>query len=1028
MDPIKTAIRNPAAVAAVVVLLLAFGLLAVARLPLQLFPDVERPQMSVVTNWRAASPQEVESEILEPMEDVLQGLPGLEEMEGNANPGSAWVNLQFAVGSDLKAMMVEVVGRLARLPPLPADADAPVVSLDSQDANQTLTWYFVQQLPGTPGAIEDFHRFVVDTVEPRIEAVPGVAAVEVNGAAPEQLVIDVDLDRAAQYGVGLPEIAALAGRARDVSGGFRDVGRRQYTLRLGGRYDAGELAALILAWRDGRPVALGDVAQVRIERAQRGFVSWQNGNPAIGLRVSREPGANVLATLDGVRAVVDALRDGPLAVRGLGIEQSFDSGLFIRRAVGFLSGNLGVGVLLAVGCLWWFLRDARATVLIASAIPISLLATAIVLALGGRSLNVVSLAGLAFAVGMVMDAAIVVAENIVRLREKGLLPMDAAAIGTREVGAALFASTATTIAVFVPVLFLRDAEGQIFADLALTIAIAVAISLAVALFVLPAAASGWLRGRRLALDGHGYPRLTRWVMAATATRGQQLGWLLGLVLAPLAATAVLLPPLDYLPPVKRAAVDAFISTPPAMSPEAVDREIGALIRARMAPYMRGEKEPRLRNWYLMFWPGGGSFAARVVDDARIGELERVVREEILVGLPDTRAFAAEGELFGGFGGSARAVAIHLQSADTAALARAAEQGRVLLGRRFPGANVQAFPNVEPGAPELRFVPDDRRLAEVGWRREDLGTVVRALGDGAWLGEYTDADRRLDLVLRAGGWDAPERIGGLPLATPRGGTVTVADLARIDVLPAAGQFRRIDGRRTITLTVDPPQSTSLEQALAVLEADVLPVLRDSLPADASIRMAGSADRLDGLLAAMGGNLVLALLVLFVLMAAMFRSLADSAIVVLTLPLAVVGGVLGLRVLGWFAPQPLDLLSMIGFVMLLGMVINNGILLVAQTRAAQAAGAALDAAVAQALDQRLRPILIGALTGVVGALPLAVTPGPGAVIYRGLAAVTVGGVSLSLLFTALVVPAALRLVGARRARATPATASETLSAAA
>jgi multidrug efflux pump subunit AcrB len=1014
MDPIKAALRNPVAVAAAVALLALFGALALLRLPLQLFPDVERPQMSVVTDWRAASPQEVEAEILEPMEDVLMGLPGLEQFEGAAQPGASWVNLTFAVGTDLKDAMVEVIGRLNRMPPLPADANPPVVSLNAQDPNQTLIYYFVQLLPGTAGTIDEQHQFVLDAIKPRIEAVDGVASVEVNGTTPEQLQIDIDLQRAAQYGIALPAVAALAGRSRDVSGGFRDVGRRQYTLRLGGRYDAAELSSMILAWRDGRPVTLGDIASVAMVRPERSFMSWQNGNPAIGLRLMRESGANVLGTLDEVQRVVDALRAGPLAERGLGIERSFDPGLFIRRAVALLGGNLGAGVLLAVGCLWWFLRDARATALIASAIPISLLGTFIVLGLAGRSLNVVSLAGLAFAVGMVMDAAIVVAENIVRLKEAGRAPLLAAEQGTREVAGALFASTVTTIAVFLPVMFLRDVEGQVFADLALTVSIAVAISLVVALTVLPAAAGGWLRGAAVAGQATGFPRLTRWVMDATRTPARQLGWLAALVVAPLAGAAALLPPIDYLPPVKRAAIDAFLSTPPGMSPEAVDREIGARVRERMAPYMDGSLQPQLKNWYVMFWPGGGTVGVRVEDETRIGEMERIVREQVLAGLPDTRAFVSEGQLFGGFGGSARAVAIHLQSGDTAALNRVAEQGRAMLVQRFAGANVQVFPPTEAATPELRFLPDDRRLAEVGWSREQLGTVVRALGDGAWLGEYFDGDRRMDVILRGGGWRTPEEIGALPLATGDGGVVPVGELARIEVMPAAGQLRRVDGRRTVTLTFDPPASLSLEDALAALEDDVLPMLRASLPSDGAVRMAGSADRLDGLLASMGGNLVLALLVLFMLMAAMFRSLVDSAFVMLTLPLALFGGVLGLRVLDVFAPQPLDLLSMIGFVMLLGMVINNGILLVSQARAAQAAGETLDRAVAQALDQRMRPILIGALTGVVGALPLAVSPGPGAVIYRGLAAVTVGGVGLSLVFTAVMVPAALRLAGTWRRR--------------
>jgi multidrug efflux pump subunit AcrB len=664
--------------------------------------------------------------------------------------------------------------------------------------------------------------------------------------------------------------------------------------------------------------------------------------------------------------------------------------------------------LLAVGCLWWFLRDRRATLLIASAIPISLLATFIVLDLAGRSLNVISLAGLAFAVGMVMDAAVVVAENIVRLRESGKMPFEAASLGTRQVAGALVASTLTTVAVFVPVIFMDDVEGQLFADLALTISIAVAISMLIAVTVLPAAAGGWLKAKRLAsLSEQGYPRVTAALMRWTDSRPRQLGWIAGLVLLPIALSWMMVPRLDYLPPVKRAAIDAFFSFPPGMSPAIVDREIVQIVLARMEPYMKGEKDPALKNWYMLLWPGGGTLGARVIDEDRIGDLEAIVRDEIVVGFPDTRAFATEGELFGAFGGSARAIQIHLQSGDTAALNAGAESGRKLLEEKFPGANVQAFPNADAAEPELRLHANDRRLAEVGWNRPDVGSVVRTLGDGMWLGEYFNGDQRLPIILRASGWNAPEQLATVPVATPQGGVLPLGDLVALETTMAPSQLRRVDRRRTVTLTVDPPVAMSLEEALAIVENDVVPALRQVLPADAGVRVSGSADRLQEVVSGMASNFAMALALLFMLMAAMFKSLRDSAFVMMALPMAVFGGVLGLRALGLFTPQSLDLLSMIGFIMLLGMVINNAILLIAQTRAGEAEGLDLTRAVEQALNQRLRPILIGALTGVVGALPMAINPGPGAVIYRGIAAVTVGGVGLSLVFTLVLMPALLRL---------------------
>jgi multidrug efflux pump subunit AcrB len=333
--------------------------------------------------------------------------------------------------------------------------------------------------------------------------------------------------------------------------------------------------------------------------------------------------------------------------------------------------------------------------------------------------------------------------------------------------------------------------------------------------------------------------------------------------------------------------------------------------------------------------------------------------------------------------------------------------QALLEQHFPGANVQAFPNADAAEPELRITANDRRLAEAGWNRADVGSVVRTLGDGSWLGEYFDGDQRMPIILRAEGWDSPEQLATVPVATPLGGVLPLGELVTMQTTMSPSQLRRVDRRRTVTLTVDPPAAMSLEEALGLVENEVVPKLREALPADAGVRVSGSADRLQQVVATMGTNFALALVVLFLLMAAMFKSLRDSAVVMLALPMAVFGGVLGLRTLALFTPQALDLLSMIGFIMLLGMVINNAILLVAQARAAQAEGLELTAAVEQALNQRLRPILIGALTGVMGALPMALNPGPGSVIYRGLAVVTVGGVGLSLIFTLVLIPALLRL---------------------
>jgi multidrug efflux pump subunit AcrB len=733
----------------------------------------------------------------------------------------------------------------------------------------------------------------------------------------------------------------------------------------------------------------------------------------MGIRIDRQNGANVLAALTEVKQAMDELREGELRELGLDLQQSFDASVFIKRAVNLVTSNLLIGILLAVAVLWWFLRDTRGTLLIATAIPVSLLTTFIVLQLTGRSLNVISLAGLAFAVGMVLDAAIVVSENIVRLREQGESPGKAALRGAGQVQGALLASTATTVAIFLPVLFLQDVEGQLFADLALTIAIAVCASLVVALSLLPALGGSWLTHKQKAHKHHQlWPKLARLIMKASATHWRRAGIIIKLVALPLLITWLLFPQLDYLPPVKRDAVDAFLQTPPGATWEMKEKEIVSTLVERLEPYMNGDKQPALKNYYIWMFSGGGTIGARVQDQSRVKELETIMREEILVGIPDFRGFAAQGNLFGGFGGG-RDIAVHMQSADEAGLVAAAGVGQQKMMDNFPGANVQAFPPPELAEPELRIYPDDVRISEVGWNRNAVASVIRTLGNGLWLGEYFNGEDRMDIILKTGGWDTPEQLAATPVMTPAGEVVPLGELVEVERTTGPGQIRRVNGRRTVSLSVSPPENVSLETAVKQINDQVEPLLRSALPEDGTIIYGGSADRLSEAIDTMSTNFLIALLILFLLMAGLFRSIKDSAIVTLTIPLAGVGGIISLQILNLFTFQPMDLLTMIGFIILLGLVVNNAILLVDQTRRAEREGLSRNEAVEKALSVRLRPIFMSTFTTIFGMLPLVLMPGEGSVIYRGLATTIVGGMTCSLFFTLLMLPSLLRIGATRNA---------------
>lgn len=398
--------------------------------------------------------------------------------------------------------------------------------------------------------------------------------------------------------------------------------------------------------------------------------------------------------------------------------------------------------------------------------------------------------------------------------------------------------------------------------------------------------------------------------------------------------------------------------------------------------------------------------ARVKDQSRVKELEKIIREEIFADLPDLRYFASQGNLFGGFGGD-RVINLHLQSRDRGALEKVAALAESRLRETLPSTNVQVLPDLEQAEPELQLLPNDRKISEAGWGRLEVGQLVRAMGDGLYVGEHFNGEKRLDIILRARPWDSPEELGSIPVATPVGTLIPLSELVQIKRTVGPSQLLRIDSRRTIRLELRPPDDVSLEHVLKILKNDLEPELEQAMPADGNIQYDGSANALTRAIVSMGSNFGLALIVLFLLMAALFRSPRDSALVVLAMPLATVGGIVALRILNLISFQPLDLLTMIGFVILLGLVVNNAILLVHQTRSAEREGVSRHHAVEQALRTRLRPIFMSTLTSIFGMLPLLLMPGAGSVIYRGLAAVIVGGMCVSTIFTLVLLPCFLRM---------------------
>jgi multidrug efflux pump subunit AcrB len=395
--------------------------------------------------------------------------------------------------------------------------------------------------------------------------------------------------------------------------------------------------------------------------------------------------------------------------------------------------------------------------------------------------------------------------------------------------------------------------------------------------------------------------------------------------------------------------------------------------------------------------------ARAQYDEDVDKLVPLINS-VVQGFPDSIAFAKQASLFGGFG-AGRTIDMNIQSKNLPALMSSALEAFIPISSMYP--NTRPRPGLELAQPELRLLPNERRIAEAGWDRSIVAALTQTLGDGRFVGDYFNGEETLDIILRSKAWDTPEELGSIPVMTSTAGILPLNELVEIIRTAGPEQIRRINRRRTVTLEISPPPNVSLEEALDIIKTEVEPKVLAALPEDGDIQYGGTADKLTSALKNMAGSFLLAITILYLLMSAMFSSFKDSMLVMLSIPLATFGGVLALYIINLFSFQSMDLLTMIGFIILLGLVVNNAILLVYQARTAEREGSARKEAVRQAVLLRLRPIMMSTMTSIFGMLPLLLIPGAGTELYRGLAGVIVGGMMVSTFFTLILLPSLLRI---------------------
>lgn len=1027
MDIISFAIKKPVTVIVGVILISLFGVIGLRNMPYQLSPDVTEPEITVTTLWPGATPYEIEREIIEEQEKVLKGIPRLIEMESSSFNNQGSITLRFSIGTDVDSALLRVSNKINEVPSYPVNVEKPVINATGA-ATSPVIWMVLKTRPGNPDPARTYRTYFENEIRQHLERVEGVAELFIGGGTEREMHIVVNPRALAAYGLTVDDVTrAVSGENVNVSAGTMGVDRREYRIRTVGEFESPEeIARAVIRSTGERRILVSDVASVSYGYEKSDVAMIHNGTEGIAIGVKPQSGVNILDMTGRVEEAVKLLNEGQLKSRGIYLDWVYDQRPYINGAISLVKKDILIGGLLAVAVLLIFLRSASATVVISTAIPISILGSFMVMNAMGRNLNVVSLAGISFAVGMLVDNAIVVLDNIDRHRTMGKTPFRAAYDGAKEVWGAVLASTVTTVAVFLPVVFIREEAGQLFRDIAIAITASVSLSLVVSVFVVPmlskylftlaGEAKAVTQQSTLARVGgrlvDGIMFIVNAAIRNTATRA-----LTAVVLTSLAILSALLlvPKMEYLPQGNRNLVINILVPPPGLS-YGERAEIGGQLFGMAKPYIGKESHEGLPGIKNMFYVGSDQmmlFGAISSQEQEAGRLIPLFTRFIF-SIPGMFGISNQAGIFQTNLGRGRTVDVDISAED---LDHAVKVGGMLFGmvkQSIPDAQIRPIPSLELLYPEIRIIPDRERLRAAGMSAGELGVSLDVLMDGRRIGDFKETgQKKIDLVMKgsAKDIDTPERLYEAPIATGSGGVVPVSSLSMLERTYGIPQIRHLERKRTVTLQITPPVAMPLQEAMETIENVMVPKLRETgLLEGTDISLSGAADKLTETRLALQWNFVLAAFITYLLMAALFENFIYPLLIMFTIPLAASGGFIGLKLVNLFiAPQPLDVLTMLGFVILIGVVVNNAILIVHQAlNNIRYHGMEHREAVVESTRTRLRPIYMSAVTSIFGMLPLVVAPGPGSELYRGLGAVVLGGLAVSTVFTVFLIPALLMFI--------------------
>ncbi|MFL5354293.1 efflux RND transporter permease subunit [Archangium sp.] len=1011
-------VRKPVFAWVIILLICVLGIAGYMKLPVDRFPKVDFPVVVVVTRLPGAAPEEMETDVTEKVEEAVNTIAGIDEMTSITAEGVSQVIITFVLEKNVDVSVQEVRDRVAQITyELPRDAETPVVQKFDPDAVPVIVLSVQAEKP-----VREITEYADRVLRRRLETVQGVGQVSLIGGRKRQVNVWMDPVRMRAAGVSSSDVQrALAGQNLSMPGGSIDTGPERFTLRLRGRVTSvEELGQLVLRESNGHILRIRDVARVEDGEVEAETAAMRDGKSAVLLSLRKQSGENSVALVQEVRARVAEL--SKTLPPGYSLEVVRDNTETTLTSVHAVKEHLLLGGVFAALVVLVFLGSWRSTVIAALAIPTSIIGTFSLMNLMGLNLNTISLLALALAVGIVIDDAIVVLENIHRfIHEKKLKPFPAAILATKEIGLAVLATTLSLIAVFLPVVFMGGIPGRFLSSFGWTMAFSITVSLVVSFTLTPMLCARWLVGGTAAPDHGGHhrkpflERLTDMVyLPIERAYERALRWVLAhrwvAVVAALATLGSCVPlmgavPKGFLPKSDEAQYQVTIRMP-----EGTSLESTLLATERVARDIR-EKVPETTSTLVTIGDNtdrasnvAGIFVRIVDPDKRKDTQDDImnrVRQEVTSKLPkEWRVSVSNAPLFSGAGAQA-AVQYVVTGPDFDELGK---QSSILLKKlkEIPGV-VDADSNLIVGKPEVSAYIDRSRAADLGVQVPEVASTMQMLVGGLDVSTYVENGNLYDVRLRAesGSRDSVEALGNLTVPSIRAGSVPLTDVVRLQKEEGPSQINRMNRQRQVMLSANTAPGVSTGQ---IVEAFNKAIAETKLPSGYVAKPAGQSKEI----ARTGQNFLLAFALSFIFMylilAAQFESWIHPITILLSLPLTVPFALISLLIFR----QALDMYSMLGLLVLFGVVKKNSILQIDHTNQLRQEGLPKVEAIVHGSKDRLRPILMTTLSFVAGMIPLLLSKGVGASFNQATAGVVVGGQTLSLVLTLLVTPVAYSLM--------------------